>query len=89
MLIVHLFKRKMDLKEIRSKKAYIAWEDNEINSSLDSENEEHTHLSLMTSHHSDDKNQKVSNNKPSYDELQNTFNELHDKCLKLSRLCTK
>jgi len=39
----------------------------------------------MASHQSDDENQAVSNNKPSHDKLQNTFNE----CLKLYRLCTK
>jgi len=44
-------------KDKRSKKAYIAWEDNKINSSLDSENEKHTHLTLMASHHYDDENQ--------------------------------
>jgi len=43
----------------------------------------------MDSHQSDDENQEVSINKPSHDELQNEFNEFHDECLKLSRLCTK
>lgn len=52
--------------------AYITWEDNEASSSSHSKNEEQTHISLMTSHHSDGENDEVcdSNDKPSYEELQ-------------------
>lgn len=55
-------------------------------------NEEQTHLSFIVSHHSDD-DDKVSNfdssDKPSYDELQDLFNNLHDECIKFYRLYTK
>lgn len=46
----------------------------------------------MDSHHSDDEENEVSdsesNDMPSYDELQNSFHELHEECLKLSRKCS-
>lgn len=43
-----------------------------LSSSSHSKNEEQTHISLMTSHHSDGENDEVcdSNDKPSYEELQ-------------------
>lgn len=46
----------------------------------------------MTSHHSDGE-LEVSDceliDKPSYEELQNAFQELHEKCLTLSRTIAK
>lgn len=55
-------------------------------------NKEKSCISFIVSHHSDD-GDKVNNfdlsDKPSYDELQDFFNDLHDKCLKLSRICAK
>lgn len=77
-------------KEKRPNKAYVAWEDNEISSSSD---EESRKLTLMTSHHSDNEENKVRDSKineiPSNDELQNSFHELHEECLNLSRKCSK
>ena len=62
------FKVKKDRKKRR---AYIAWENNDVSTTSSSENEEQAHLSLMVSHHSDD--DEVSDfdscDKPSYDEL--------------------
>ncbi|KAK2437759.1 hypothetical protein QL285_022616 [Trifolium repens] len=71
----------------KPKKAYIAWDDNEISSSSDSESDEYANLALMASHNSDDDEVSNfdSNDKPSYDELQNAFNELYEELLKLSR----
>ncbi|KAF1884624.1 hypothetical protein Lal_00028505 [Lupinus albus] len=46
------FKGKNELKNGR--RAYIAWEDNDTSSASEPESEEHVHLSLMASHHSDD-----------------------------------
>lgn len=47
----------------------------------------------MASHHSSDEEYKVSNSeiddRPSYDELQSVFNELHDEFFKLFRKCSK
>lgn len=45
----------------------------------------------MVSHYSDDGdvNNFDSSDKTSYDEFQDAFNDFLDKCLKLSRLCTK
>ncbi|PNX70570.1 hypothetical protein L195_g057525, partial [Trifolium pratense] len=40
-------------KEFKPKKVYIAWDDNEISSSSDSESKEYANLALMASHHSD------------------------------------
>jgi len=79
------FKNKKDRK---SKKSYVEWNDNEINSSSDEE----ANMTLMASRHSNDE-QEVSdyelNDKPSYEELQNAFHELHEECLNLSRTCAK
>lgn len=73
-------KNKFKRKEYkRSKKAYVAWDDNEISSSS---NEYHANKVLMTSHHLSDKEHEVSDyeidDSPSYDELQNAFHELHE-----------
>lgn len=76
----------------RAKKSiYIAWDDNDVSTTSNFENEEQSHTSLMVSHHFD--YDKISNfnssNKPYYDELQDSFNDLHDKCLKIYRLYAK
>lgn len=51
------------------------------------DNEEQKYFSLMVSHHSGDEDKKLcgfeTNSKLSYDELQNTFFELHAECLTL------
>lgn len=75
----------------KSKRAYIAWEDNDVSSDSDSDHEEQAHLSLMASHHSDDENE-VSDadlDNPSFLELQDAFIELHKESLRLSKLCSK
>lgn len=79
-------------KEFKSKKAYIAWNDNEVSTSSDSESGESEVQALMASHHSDDEQEvssPMSNEKPSYIELQNAFHELHEECLILSRTISK
>jgi len=57
------------------------------------ENEECANLILMVSHYSDDEENEVSdfelNFKPSYEELQNAFNELYEECINLSKTCAK
>lgn len=60
-------------------------EDNDVNAN--SESEEQTHLSFMASHHFgyDDDDNEVSNDKPSYDELHDAYNDLNVKCLNLSK----
>lgn len=79
-------------KEFKSKKACIAWDDNEVSSSSNSKNEEYANFALIASHHSDDEQEVIDcelNHKPSYEELQNAFHELHEECLILSRTCAK
>jgi len=67
------FKSKKDFK---NKKAYLAWEDNEISSSSGSDSEECANLALMASHHSDDE-EEVSNNFSIFDDdAQDAINEL-------------
>lgn len=44
-------------KETKSKRAYIAWEYNEISSSSNSENDENENLALMASHHSNEEDE--------------------------------
>lgn len=61
--------------------AYITWDDNDVSSSSDSENKEYANFALMASHHSDGE-LEVSDyeliDKPSFEELQNAFQELHE-----------
>ncbi|CAJ2638078.1 unnamed protein product [Trifolium pratense] len=59
-------------KESKPKRVYIAWDDNEVSSSFDSETEEYAKLALMASHHSDDECEEVSSKSSSYD---NDFQE--------------
>lgn len=42
-------------KETENKKAYVAWDDNEISSSSNSDSDECANIALMASHHSDNK----------------------------------
>lgn len=80
-------------KEFKPRRAYIAWEDNDISSSSESKNEESVNMTLMASHHSDDEENEVSdseiNDKRSHEELQNAFNELYEECINLSKTCAK
>src|ERR1044072_401389 len=80
------FKSKKDKKPRR---AYIAWEDNELSSTSSSDNEDQVaNLSLMATHNSDNEvsDDNSTTSKPSYDELQNAFGELHEECVRLARL---
>ncbi|KAK2450268.1 rust resistance kinase Lr10 [Trifolium repens] len=58
------FKRR---KGSKPKKAYIAWDDNEVSSSTDLESEEYANLALIASHHSDDENEEVISKSSSCD----------------------
>lgn len=78
------FKNKKDKK---SRRAYIAWEDNNDITTSNSKNKKQAHLSLMVPHHLND--DEVSNVKLSYDELHDAYNDLHDECLKFYRLSAK
>ncbi|CAJ2657071.1 unnamed protein product [Trifolium pratense] len=72
------FKRR---KESKPKRAYIAWDDNEVSSSSNSESEEYAKLALMASHHSDDECEEVSSKSSSYDnDFQGAINELLNEC---------
>ena len=65
-------------KDKRPKKAYIAWDDNEISSSSD---EEQANLALIATHHSDDEEEEVSNETSSYDnDALNAIDELLNEC---------
>ena len=71
------FKSKKDFK---NKKAYLAWEDNEISSSSGSDSEECANLALMALHHSDDE-EEVSNDFSLFDDdAQDAINELLNEC---------
>ncbi|XP_050877803.1 uncharacterized protein LOC127081601 [Lathyrus oleraceus] len=68
-------------KENKYKKAYVAWEDNEISSSSDSDSDESANLSLMASHHSDDEVNEVSNDFSLFDnDVQGAIDELLNEC---------
>ncbi|KAK2422681.1 gag-protease polyprotein [Trifolium repens] len=72
------FKRR---KGSKPKKAYTAWDDNEVSSSTDSESEEYANLALMASHHSDDENEEVSSKSSSCDnDYQSVIYELLNEC---------
>ncbi|KAK2353731.1 gag-protease polyprotein [Trifolium repens] len=65
----------------KPKRAYIAWDDNEVSSSSDSESEEYANLALMASHHSDDEDEEVSSRSSSYEnDYQSAINELLNEC---------
>ena len=68
-------------KENKYKKAYVAWEDNEISSSSDSDSDESANLALMASHHSDDEVNEVSNDFSLFDnDVQGAIDELLTEC---------
>ncbi|XP_050883362.1 uncharacterized protein LOC127086620 [Lathyrus oleraceus] len=68
-------------KESKLKRAYIAWEDNEISSSSDSKTEEYENLALMESHYSDDEDEEVSNDYSIYDnDAQGSIDEFLNEC---------
>ncbi|XP_050882935.1 uncharacterized protein LOC127086256 [Lathyrus oleraceus] len=68
-------------KENKYKKAYVAWEDNEISSSSDSDSDESANIALMASHHSDDEVNEVSNDFSLFDnDVQGAIDELLNEC---------
>ena len=68
-------------KEFKNKRAYVAWEDNEISSSSDSDSDESANLALMASHHSDDEEGEVSYDNSLYDNgAQGAIDELLNEC---------
>jgi len=72
------FKRR---KESKPKRAYIAWDDNEVSSSSDPESGEYANLALMASHHSDDESEEVSSKSSSYNnDYQSAINGLLNEC---------
>jgi len=60
----------------KTRKAYIAWNDNDESSA--SSDEEEVNLCLMADTDSESENEVSSQSNPTYDELQEAFNELHD-----------
>ncbi|XP_050914784.1 uncharacterized protein LOC127129688 [Lathyrus oleraceus] len=68
-------------KKDYNKKAYIAWDDNEISSSSDSDSDQSANLALMASHHSDDEDDEVSSNFSIFDnDAQGAIDELLSEC---------
>jgi len=66
---------------------YITWEDNDMDSSSDSENEI-ANLSLMAKDYETEEEVTSSNYdlSISFDELQDAFNDLHKESIKLAKL---
>jgi len=85
-----VFKRRMkksDKRNFKEKKAYITWEDNDMNSSSDSENEI-INLGLMAKDYENEEEVMSPNYDLyiSFDELQDAFNDLHKESVKLAKL---
>jgi len=78
---------KRNFKEKKEKKAYITWEDNDINSSSDSKNKI-INLGLMAEDYESGEEVMSSNYELSisFDELQDAFNDLHKESIKLFKL---
>ncbi|KAL5169570.1 hypothetical protein HKD37_11G031438 [Glycine soja] len=76
-----------NLKEKKEKKAYITWEDNDMDSSSDSENEI-INLGLMAKDYESEEEVMSSNYdlSISFDELHDAFNDLHKESVKLAKL---
>ena len=72
-------------REKKMKKAYITWDDNDMESSEDSENEE-INLGLMAKSYESDEEVTSSNKSISFDELQDAFADLHRESTKLAKL---
>ena len=77
---------KKNFKDKKEKKAYITWEDNDMDSSGDSENEV-VNLSLMAKNYESEEEVTSSNCdlSISFDELQDAFNDLHKESIKLAK----
>jgi len=87
------FKKRMEKYEIKTfndkkaKKAYITWEDNDMDSSGDSKNEV-VNLSLMAKNYESEEEVTSSNNNLSisFNELQDAFIDLHKESVNLQNL---
>ena len=76
---------KKNHSEKKLKKAYITWDENDMESSEDSENEE-INLCLMAKSYEIDEEVTSSNNLSiSFDELQEAFADLHKESIKLAK----
>ena len=86
-----IFKKRMEkfenknIGEKKAKKAYITWDDNDLESSDDSEKEV-INLCLMGKNYESDEEVTSSNKSISFDELQDAFVELHRESIKLAKL---
>ena len=78
---------KKPYKEKKGRRAYIAWEDNDMDSSDESEHEE-ANLCLMADVDENEVNDLDPLN-PNYDELQEAFEELHIESIKLAKKLVK
>jgi len=76
------------LKEKKGRRAYIAWEDNDMDSSESSDNEE-AQLCLMADNEDSDSEVDSFTSNTSYDELHDAFIELHNDSLKLVKALSK
>ena len=76
---------KKTIGEKKAKKAYITWDDNDLESSDDSE-KEMINLCLMGKNYESDEEVTSSNKSISFDELQDAFAELHSESIKLAKL---
>jgi len=88
-----IYKRRMEkpdkknFKDKKGKKAYITWEDNDMDSSSDLENKI-VNLGLMAKDYESEEEVTSSNYdlSISFDELQDAFNDLHREPIKLAKL---
>jgi len=88
-----IFKKRMEkfekkaFNDKKAKKAYITWDDNDMDSSEDSENEV-VNLSLMAKNYKSDEEVTSSDNNISisFDELQDAFTDLHKELVNLAKL---
>nr|XP_012567732.1 uncharacterized protein LOC105851424 [Cicer arietinum] len=85
-----LVKAKGKDQQPSTKRAYIAWNDNDEESSKDLEDEE-ANLCLMANTDLDSDSEVSITSNPSYDELHDAFNELHAEHVKVVKqlICTK
>nr|XP_027188425.1 uncharacterized protein LOC113785764 [Cicer arietinum] len=60
--------KKNTIKKKEFKKAYIAWEDNKVSSSSDSESDEYANVALMASHQSEEKEEVSNKDSPHHNE---------------------
>ena len=87
-----IFKKKMEKSEKKNhsekklKKAYITWDENDMESSEDSENEEINLCLKAKSYESDEEVTSSNNLSISFDELQDAFADLHKESIKLAKL---